>query len=101
MTQELPKAQRTLFTRYDLTLEEELSGVQFTETQRMFMQNLLATAAEEKVRLKYDPQNPQTFLQREAELQGNILTLETLLDSYEMYLESKQFAPPSIDSNTV
>lgn len=77
--EELPKKLVTLFTRYDLSEDEELSAIQFTATQRMHMQNLIATAAEEKVRLTFDPEHPYPFIQREAELQGTILTLESLL----------------------
>ena len=83
MAQERP----TLFTKYILTDEEELAGIQFTEAQRMYMQNIIAEAAEEKVRLTFDPTNPHLFLQREAELQGTILTLTNLLRAQDEYIE--------------
>jgi len=87
-TEELPKKLVTLFTRYDLSEAEELSGIQFTESQRMYIQNLIATAAEEKIRLTFDPEHPYPFIQREAELQGTILTLESLLRQYSDYVSA-------------
>lgn len=96
-TKELPKKLVTLFTRYDLSEDEELSGIQFTDSQRMYMQNLIATAAEEKIRLTFDPEHPYLFIQREAELQGTILTLESLLRQYPDYVANlTPTAAPSI-----
>lgn len=77
----------SLFTRYTLTPEEELAGIQFTTSQRMYMQNLIANAAEEKVRMTFDPLNPHIFIQREAELQGTIRTLEGLLLKQQEFLD--------------
>lgn len=84
MAQELP----TLFTKFILTDEEELAGVTFSTEQRMYMQNIIAHAAEEKVRMTFDPANPSAFMQREAELQGTILTLTDLLNKSGEYLET-------------
>ena len=78
----------TLFTRYTLTDEEELAGIQYTTEQRMFMQNIIADSAEEKVRLTFDPTNPNSFIQREAELQGVIGVLTALLQKYDDYVAS-------------
>ena len=75
MAQEVP----TLFSKFILTDEEELAGTAFSISQRCVMQNLIAQAAEEKVRLTFDPLNPNAFIQREAELQGAIITLSNLL----------------------
>lgn len=83
MAQEVP----TLFTKYILTDEEELAGTQFTDAQRMYIRNIIADAAEEKVRLPFDPTNPHKFIQREAELQGVILTLTNLLNAQTELLE--------------
>lgn len=89
MAQEIP----TLFTKYILTDEEELAGIQFTPSQQMVMQNVIAEAAEEKVRLTFDPTNPQAFIQREAELQGCILTLQSLLSRCNEYAEQLKHQP--------
>lgn len=82
----MSQSAKTLFTRYNLTEEEELAAIQFTDTQRMYLQNIVADAAEEKVRLTFDPSNPNAFIQREAELQGTIRTLTSVLESYQDYL---------------
>lgn len=89
MAQEVP----TLFTKFLLTDEEELAGVTFSTEQRMYIQNLIAEAAEEKVRLTFDSANPSVFMQREAELQGCILTLTNLLNKAGDYLETLKDSP--------
>lgn len=83
MAQELP----SIFTKFLLTDEEELAAVFFSPEQRMYMQNIVADAAEEKIQLTFDPNNPSAFMQREAALQGCIQTLTNLLNSYEEYIE--------------
>lgn len=78
----------SLFTKYTFdTEEEELSSVAFSLSQRQMMQSLICDAAEEKVRLMYDPHNPSSFLQREAELQGQIGILTILLNRYDELVE--------------
>lgn len=89
MAQELT----TLFTKYQLTDEEELAAIQFSTEQRMYLQNIISDAAEEKVRLTFNPTNPNAFIQREAELQGVINTLASLLEKYEQYVESLKPIP--------
>lgn len=84
MAQEIP----TIFQRFILTNEEELAGHSFSTTQRLVIQNIIAEAAEEKVRLTFDPLNPNAFMQREAELQGTIGTLTQLLAKYTDLLEA-------------
>ena len=83
----------TLFTKFVLTDEEELAGVSFTAEQRMYMQNMIAEAAEEKVRMTFDSANPSAFMQREAELQGCILTLTGLLNKAGEYVELLKESP--------
>ena len=84
MAQEIP----TIFQRFILTDEEELAGHSFSTTQRLVIQNIIAEAAEEKVRLTFDPLNPNAFMQREAELQGTIGTLTQLLAKYTDLLDA-------------
>jgi hypothetical protein len=54
----------------------------------MYLQNIIADAAEEKVRLTFDPTNSHLFIQREAELQGTIRTLQQLLNAQDDYISS-------------
>jgi hypothetical protein len=71
---------KSSFISYTLTQDELAVGSQFNPEQRAVMQNIIADLAEEKIALKYDPVNPQQFLQREAELTGQIGILKYLLD---------------------
>jgi hypothetical protein len=57
------------------------------------MQNIIAEAAEEKVRLTFDPLNPNAFIQREAELQGTILTLKAILARHDELLQAMSVQP--------
>jgi hypothetical protein len=68
------------FTRYSLTSEELQRGQILTPENSYVIQNLISDIAEEKLSLKYDPQNPIDFAQREAELQGQLGILKMLLE---------------------
>jgi hypothetical protein len=73
----------TKFSSYLLSESEELSGRILNSLQKMVIQNHLCAAAIEKTQLTYDLINPTACLQREAELQGRMLTLQQLLDESE------------------
>jgi hypothetical protein len=67
------------FITYNLTPAQVAAGSTFTLDQRFVIQNLIASAAEEKIALTFDPSNPNSFIQREAELMGQIGILKYLL----------------------
>lgn len=67
------------FITYTLTPSQLAEGSKFTLDQKAVIQNLIGEAAEEKLMLTFDPQNPQAFIQREAELMGQIGILKYLL----------------------
>lgn len=67
------------FCRYNLSEEEQRAGSYISETQKQVIQNLICDIAEEKLALKFDASNPQSFIQREAELQGQIGILRYIL----------------------
>lgn len=67
------------FQSWELTLEERAIGYTLSPEQQAVIQNDIAISAIQKLQLKYDPSNPQEFLQKEAELQGTILTLQYML----------------------
>ena len=69
------------FACYDMTEEEVLQGAILTITQKQVIQNLLAKAAEEKIHLEFDVENPNKFIQQEASLKGQIDILNYLLDA--------------------
>lgn len=78
---------KSSFVRYEMTESEIKAGSIFTLDQRAVMQNLIADAAEEKIALTFDTNNPQQFIQREAELTGQIGILKYLLDLQSQYKE--------------
>lgn len=67
------------FISYHLTPSQVVAGSTFTSDQRFVIQNLIGAAAEEKIALTFDPTNPSSFIQREAELMGQIGILKYLL----------------------
>lgn len=68
------------FISYRLTPSEYAEGSRFTTAQSAVIQNLISDIAEEKLTLKFDPLNPSVFIQREAELAGQLAILKYLLD---------------------
>ena len=75
------------FLSFTLTEGELKAGSHFAPEQRAVIQNLISTAAEEKVALTYDPLNPLQFTQREAELAGQIGILKYLLELENTFTE--------------
>lgn len=69
----------TLFASWTLTDEETVIGSVLTTLQKQVMQNRISQMAHEKIMLKYDPANPQAYMQQDAELQGQILILQNLI----------------------
>ena len=83
------------FITYNLTEDEALIGAVLTGLQRQVIQNRISAYAEEKLNLNYTPNDHQTFLQKEAELQGKLSVLRDLLDqsnSAEQFLMSRSVA---------
>jgi hypothetical protein len=68
------------FTTWNLTKEEYRAGINFSGEQQAVIQNLIAQIAEDKLNLKFDPEHPSAFVQREAELAGQIGILKYLLN---------------------
>lgn len=69
------------FTKFDLSEEEVIVATNLPSLTLMFLQTMLANAAEKKINLTFDPTNPLVFAQQEAELTGEIGVLRTLLDT--------------------
>ena len=67
------------FLTFTLTPAETKAGSTFTLDQKAVIQNLIGGIAEEKIALTFDPTNPQVFIQREAELMGQLGILKYLL----------------------
>jgi len=77
------------FSRYYLTDEEELNGSTFTIDQIQVLQNDLASIAEEKINLEFDPKNPEEFIQAEAFKSGQIALLQYMLERSEAMKEAR------------
>lgn len=67
------------FSSYTLSEAELKEGLTFNIYQLRVIQNMIAEAANEKISLVFDPTNPSEFIQREAELHGQINVLEYLI----------------------
>lgn len=79
----MPTQNTTRFTSWNLDPLEFRRGCTYNDLQVKVIQNLICQAALEKVSLTYDPLNSMAFVQREAELQGQIGILEFLLTQAE------------------
>jgi len=88
----MPSIAPSTFTRFTLSQQEEQVGGTLNYLQKCSIHNLLASAAEEKLSLELDPQNPQRYIQQEASLAGQIKILQFLLATSESY---EQLAQPS------
>lgn len=67
------------FTSYSLSEQEFIQGSFLSLLQKQCIQNQISSLAEQKLNLKYTPENPMSFLQVEAELQGGLNALRYLL----------------------
>lgn len=69
------------FCTYEFATEQELLGAQvFTESNQAHLQNLLSQFMYERCALVFTPEQPMQYAQREAELKGQILLLQQLID---------------------
>lgn len=82
------------FSTYELTDKEALQSAIFTTLQLQNLQNQLANAAEEKLRLDFDPNNPSRFIQQEASLRGQMDILTFLIEASESAAD--QLANPEL-----
>ncbi len=78
----------TAFQSYELTEAEEREGKILNISVKYSLQNRMARYAQEKLYLIYDTKDPMSFLQKEAELQGQIRLLQELLDESEIAEEA-------------
>jgi hypothetical protein len=81
------------FTQYQLTPEEQQSAQTLTTLNLQHMQNLICDAAEKRIAMTLDPNNPVAYAQEAAELQGQIGILKYLV-------ELSQLSNPSLVINS-
>jgi hypothetical protein len=67
------------FQAWTMSQDEAIQSRIFTTLQKQHIQNQIAQLAAERISLKIDPLNIQAFMQRDAELQGQIGILQYLL----------------------
>jgi hypothetical protein len=82
----MPKPKATRFTAFEFTDDEMFAATRFSQLSLMLIQSLAADAIENKAQLKIDLQSGKPlaeanieFMQREAELSGEIGAYEHLL----------------------
>lgn len=68
------------FTTYSLTDHESLAAMRFSDLNRVFLQNLLATTSEELLNLEFHPETPYEFATQKIYKDGQISMLRYLLD---------------------
>jgi hypothetical protein len=68
------------FQSWDLNDQEFLNGSCLSITQKQCIQNQIAQLAEERIALSIDPNNTLPFIQKDAELKGQINALRYLID---------------------
>jgi hypothetical protein len=71
------------FTSYSLTKQETLLGSVLNPYQVQVIQNESAQVAENILALKFDPQNPQAFVQDDSYLKGQLSVFQLLLSKSE------------------
>ena len=72
------------FQQYDLDMKELLAGRILTEANIMCLKNLRAEYAQAKLRMKFDPNNPQAFVQEEAENAGWLNCISFILSEHDL-----------------
>lgn len=91
MSQLIPNS----FSSFEMTDEETLRASIFTNLQLQYLQNELAIAAEERIRLEYDPTKPLEFAQLEARSASKIEVLTYLIEMSEA--SNKQLNDPNFN----
>ena len=70
----------SLFQSWILSPEEFIQGSFLNSLQKQVIQNQISQLASERVMLTFDPVNHLPFMQRDAELKGQIGALQYLLN---------------------
>lgn len=71
------------FSTFEHTEQEATAAAILTQLQKEYLRNLMAEAAELRIRLVYTPASAQEFLQQEAYYKSRIEILQYLLDNSE------------------
>lgn len=79
------------FSSYELTDEEFIEGSILSIAQKQVIQNQIVMFAEQKLDIRYDPNNPILFAQQEAEKKGAIDALKFLISTSSTSEEERAF----------
>lgn len=80
----------TEFTLYKLSPDAEREAYTYNNAQLAALSNEVTMLSQRKLALKYDPSNPNVFLQQEAFITGQIASLKFLLDTHAAYNTPEQ-----------
>lgn len=79
------QVRETVFTAVDFTsAEEERAAHALNPYTLAWIKSLRADAAQDRLDLAFDPQNPLQFAQAEAALKGQIQILTHIIDCHEL-----------------
>jgi hypothetical protein len=76
----MPTQLPSLFSKFQLSEDEMLLGMEFTYIQEAFIQNQMCAAAEQRIALDFSEEFLNDSLKKEAALTGEIRGLEYLLE---------------------
>jgi hypothetical protein len=68
------------FQSWEFTPQELTAGTILTTIQKQCIQNQISSLALQRINLMYDPSTPLVFVQRDAELKGQINALQYLIE---------------------
>mgnify|MGYP000467278005 CR=1 FL=1 len=75
------------FDRYELTEDELFSARILDPSKQAYYQNMLSKFMEDKMELMFDAGNPLRFAQAEAELKGQVILMQLLLNDHQLAKE--------------
>lgn len=87
-----------IFSCYEFTEAEVNAGYDLSHMTELALQNMLSEVAARKINLKFDPKNPEYFVQAEAECQGEMKVLINLLQLSKEVKENRLMAARSVDN---
>lgn len=86
----MPSLIPTSFTRYQFTDNEMSIAAVFTDMQLAYLMTERAVAAEEKLRISFDFEQPDRFRLEHEYLRGKIEMLDYILSVHDTYKEAQR-----------
>jgi len=76
------------YPKYELTDAELILGVSLSPEQKAVINNDINLIIAQRLTIAYDPDNPMIFVQKEAELKGQLIMLQFMLERSNLNLSS-------------